>query len=248
MIKFFNNKVISLFISVLFVVGLFLYLGFASVDSLNFGPYLSDFGGLLWRGFLNTILVSMIALFFSLVIGFLLYQISQTKVQIAKDLVFLFSEIVYGTPLLVMIILMVFFIGPALSIEDWPTLGIAGIILYMAPYMKNVFVSSFSTISKDQYMAMDLFGFNSFQRYRYLIFPQVIRALMPPLMNNFSLIIKGSALLSIIGYSELFSIVSVVQSRTFLFVEGYLLLWALYLCITIPLSQFSSWLERKFRT
>jgi polar amino acid transport system permease protein len=203
---------------------------------------------LLWRGFLNTILVSMIALFFSLVIGFLLYQISQTKVQIAKDLVFLFSEIVYGTPLLVMIILMVFFIGPVLSIEDWPTLGIAGIILYMAPYMKNVFVSSFSTISKDQYMAMDLFGFNSFQRYRYLIFPQVIRALMPPLMNNFSLIIKGSALLSIIGYSELFSIVSVVQSRTFLFVEGYLLLWALYLCITIPLSQFSSWLERKFRT
>jgi polar amino acid transport system permease protein len=81
-----------------------------------------------------------------------------------------------------------------------------------------------------------------------LIFPQVIRALMPPLMNNFSLIIKGSALLYVLAFNELYNIITIIQYRTFLFVEGYLLLWMLYLCITIPLSQLSNWLERKFRT
>jgi polar amino acid transport system permease protein len=143
---------------------------------------------------------------------------------------------------------MAFLIGPTFNTYNRPLLGILGLILYIAPYMKNVFVSAFSTITKDQVMAMDLFGFNSFQRYRYLIFPQVIRALMPPLMNNFSLIIKGSALLYVLAFNELYNIITIIQYRTFLFVEGYLLLWVLYLCITIPLSQLSNWLERKFRT
>src|SRR6056297_673077 len=95
-------------------------------------------------------------------------------------------------------------------------------------------------------MAMDLFGFTAFQRYFYIIIPQVIRILMPPLMNNFSLIIKGSALLYIISYPELFQAIDSAQARTFAYVEGYLLLWLLYLIITIPLSQLTKLIERKW--
>jgi polar amino acid transport system permease protein len=95
-------------------------------------------------------------------------------------------------------------------------------------------------------MAMDLFGFTPFQRYRYIIIPQVIRILMPPLMNNFSLIIKGSALLNVLSYNEIFYGVVVAQSKTFAFIEGYVLMWALYLIITIPLSQLTRFIERKW--
>jgi polar amino acid transport system permease protein len=112
--------------------------------------------------------------------------------------------------------------------------------------MKNVFKSGFSSISDEQYMAMDLFGFTAIQRYIYIIIPQVIRILMPPLMNNFSLIIKGSALLYIISYPELFQVINTAQSRSFAFVEGYLLLWISYLVITIPLSQITKLIERKW--
>jgi polar amino acid transport system permease protein len=69
---------------------------------------------------------------------------------------------------------------------------------------------------------------------------------MPPMMNNFSLIIKGSALLNVLSFNELYYTVVVAQSKTFLFIEGYVLMWILYLIITIPLSQFTKFIERKW--
>jgi polar amino acid transport system permease protein len=140
---------------------------------------------------------------------------------------------------------MAFLIGPAFGSFNRPFLGILGLVLYISPYMKNVFKSSFSSIPKDQYMAMDLFGFTPWQKYQYIIIPQVIRILMPPLMNNFSLIIKGSALLYLLAYPELYYGIYVAQSQSFLFVEGYILLWILYLVITIPLSQITKYIEKK---
>jgi polar amino acid transport system permease protein len=95
-------------------------------------------------------------------------------------------------------------------------------------------------------MAMDLFGFSSYQRYRYIIIPQVIRMLMPPLMNNFSLIIKGSALLNVITYRELFYEIAQMTNNNFRFVEGFLTMWALYLAITIPLSQLTKFIDRRY--
>jgi polar amino acid transport system permease protein len=69
---------------------------------------------------------------------------------------------------------------------------------------------------------------------------------MPPLMNNFSLIIKGSALLNVLSFNDLYYSILIAQSKTFAFVEGYLLMWALYLIITIPLSQLTKYIERKW--
>jgi polar amino acid transport system permease protein len=177
-----------------------------------------------------------------------MYLLSISKSLFFRALVDVFTEIIYGTPLLVMIVLMAFLIGPAFGNFNRPFLGITGLILYISPYMKNVFQSSFSSIPKDQFMAMDLFGFTPRQRYQYIIIPQVIKVLMPPLMNNFSLMVKGSALLYVLAYAELYYAINIVQSRTFLFVEGYILLWGLYLVITIPLSQLSKWLERKLQS
>jgi polar amino acid transport system permease protein len=137
-------------------------------------------------------------------------------------------------------------IGPAFNIYQRNLAGIISLIIYITPYMKNVYQSAFSSISNDQFMAMDLFGFTSYQRYRYIIIPQVVRILMPPLMNNFSLIIKGSALLNILAFNEIYYTILLANSITFAFVEGYLLMWALYLIITIPLSQLTKYIERKW--
>jgi len=194
----------------------------------------------------NTIYVSIIALIGSLVLGFVLYLFSISKVKYLKALDDVFTEIIYGTPLLVLIVVTAFVIGPAFNVYQRNILGVLALVIYMTPYMKNVYKSAFSSISDEQYMAMDLFGFTPFQRYRYIIIPQVIRILMPPMMNNFSLIIKGSALLNVLSYNELYYAVRVAQSKTFAFVEGYILMWVLYLIITIPLSQLTKYIERKW--
>jgi polar amino acid transport system permease protein len=248
-LKNFKTFLVSKFFA--YILALITFIGFlvfviASRDTqFDLTKLIGEYGNLIFRGFFNTIWISLITLVGSLIVGFILYVLSLSKIYYFVALVDVFTEIIYGTPLLVMIILMAFLIGPAFDNFDRPFLGITGLILYIAPFMKNVFKSGFSSIPKDQYMAMDLFGFNVFQRYQYIIIPQVIRILMPPFMNNFSLIIKGSALLYLLAFPELYYGIYVAQSRSFLFVEGYILLWMLYLVITVPLSQFTKWIEKK---
>jgi polar amino acid transport system permease protein len=242
------KKVINYIVAISLFVALIAYVILVRDANFTLEPLYEDYWRLLFQGFLNTLYVSFIALLGSLILGFIMYLMSISKSLFFRAFVDVFTEIIYGTPLLVMIVLMAFLIGPAFGNFNRPFLGVTGLILYISPYMKNVFQSSFSSIPKDQYMAMDLFGFTGWQRYQYIIIPQVIKVLMPPLMNNFSLIVKGSALLYVLAYAELYYAINIVQSRTFLFVEGYILLWGLYLLITIPLSQLSKWLERKLQS
>ncbi|MFP4330415.1 MAG: amino acid ABC transporter permease [Alkalispirochaetaceae bacterium] len=205
-------------------------------------PYSRD----ILQGFRRTVWVSLFSLVGSTTLGFLFYLLSVSKVRYFRALTDVFTEIIYGTPLLVMIMIMAFVIGPAFGSTSRAPMGIFGLIIYITPYMTNIYKSAIASIGAEQYMAMDLFGFTPYQRYRYIIIPQVVRILMPPLMNNFSLIIKGSALLNVLSYRELFYEVQLMTNNNFRFVEGFLLMWFLYLVITIPLSQVTKWIDRRW--
>jgi polar amino acid transport system permease protein len=235
--------------SYIFSLGVFVILGVFVVSRQlrpfqlsAIGPYLPN----IQSGFVNTIWVSLISLFGSVILGFLFYLLTTSKLQFFQAFTDTFTEIIYGTPLLVMIMIMAFVIGPAFGTFNRTLTGTLGLIIYITPYMTNIFKSTFGSIGEEQYMAMDLFGFSSYQRYRYIIIPQVIRMLMPPLMNNFSLIIKGSALLNVITYRELFYEIAQMTNNNFRFVEGFLTMWALYLAITIPLSQLTKFIDRRY--
>lgn len=239
------SKFISYVLAILTVLALVIFVVTRQVENFSLASF-SPYQDLLTSAVLNTILVSLLSLLGSLVLGFIFYLFSISKVKYLNALTDVFTEIIYGTPLLVLVVISAFLIGPAFGTYNRNLMGLIALILYMSPYMKNVYQSAFSSISRDQYMTMDLFGFSSFQRYRYIIIPQVIRILMPPMMNNFSMIIKGSALLNVLSYNELYYAIRVAQSQTFRFVEGYVLMWVLYLAITIPLSQFAKMVERKW--
>jgi len=254
-----RDRTLNILAYVLVFISIFLFILFVanSIDR-DFRFYLiyKDHFGTLFRGFLNTIWISLVVLLGSMVLGFLFFRMSKSTIPYLgaylKAFTNVFTEIIYGTPLLVLIVVSAFVIAPAFNIFSIsPTVrrilsGIFSLIIYITPYMKNVYQSAFSSIGNDQFMAMDLFGFTSYQRYRYIIIPQVVRILMPPLMNNFSLIIKGSALLNILAFNEIYYTILLANSITFAFVEGYLLMWALYLIITIPLSQLTKYIERKW--
>jgi len=92
---------------------------------------------------------------------------------------------------------------------------------------------------------MTVFGFTPFQKYRYIIIPQILRVVIPPLIGNLTIIVKGSALLNFISVPELYNQVTTAQSTTYAVVEGYLLLGVLYLIITIPLIRITKFFEKK---
>jgi len=237
------SKIISYVLAVLTVATFVLFVVLRQTSSFSFSSFI-PYQDMISEAILNTIIVSVLSLFGSLIIGFIFYLFSISKMKYLNALTDVFTEIIYGTPLLVLIVITAFVIGPAFGTYNRNALGFTALVIYMAPYMKNVYKSAFSSISRDQYMTMDLFGFTPFQRYRYIIIPQVIRILMPPMMNNFSMIIKGSALLNVLSFNELYYAIRVAQSQTFAFVPGYILMWLLYLAITIPLSQVTKYVER----
>lgn len=239
------NKIISYILAILTVASFILFVVLRQTTDFSITQFF-DYREMIIEGILNTILVSLLSLLGSLVLGFIFYLFSISKIKYLNALTDVFTEIIYGTPLLVLVVITAFVIGPAFGSFQRNALGFSALVFYMTPYMMNVYKSAFSSISRDQYMTMDLFGFTPYQRYRYIIIPQVIRILMPPMMNNFSMIIKGSALLNVLSYNELYYAIRVAQSKTFAFVEGYLLMWVLYLLLTIPLSQLTKMIERKW--
>lgn len=239
------NQALNYFFAIaVFVTGA-MYVAIRQPRSLDFSGVIAR-SAIIRAAFLTTVQVSFIALVGSMVLGLLFYFFSISKSGFLKAFTNVFTEIIYGTPLLVMIFMMGYPVRASLNVASSPTMGLVGLTIYITPYMTNIFKAAFSSIPDEQYMAMELFGFNSFQRYRYIIIPQVIRVLTAPLMNNFSLIIKGSALLNIVAtreiYYELFSWRQ-FTGRSF---EAFVVMWFLYLAITLPLSQLTKYIERRW--
>ena len=85
------------------------------------------------------------------------------------------------------------------------------------------------------------------QTYRFVVFPQVLRQILPPLAGQFSSLIKDSSLLYIIGIPELTFAANQVNSATYSTFESFVPLGACYLVLTLPVSLWTKRLENKAR-
>lgn len=195
---------------------------------------------------LTTLWISLLTLLASMIGGFFFFLALQSENVFLRTLVNAFKEIVMGTPLLVMIFVVVYVFGASLGIREKSVLGIMALTAYMTPYIANSFLTASSVVDRDQYMVMDLYHFNLVQRYRYVIIPQMVKPLIPSVINNLSSIIKGSALLKIVSVGEISYVITVISNKSYANIEGYLVMWVMYLGITIPMSLLASYLGRRF--
>lgn len=206
-----------------------------------------EYSGLLKEAFKNTIVISLFAVLFGTVLGFILYLLRESRIYFLKSAANIFIEVMMGTPLLVLVFITSFFIGEAFNYSEDYVLGILALTAYIGPYMANMFKGAIESIDPQQYVVMDLYGFTGFQKYRYIILPQIAMRMMPPLMNNLSYAIKGSSLLYVTAVTEIFYAIKIIQSKTYAYSEGYLVLWLAYLAITIPLTLLNKYIESRQR-
>ncbi|MFA9422296.1 MAG: ABC transporter permease subunit [Sedimentibacter sp.] len=195
---------------------------------------------------IRTIELSILTLILSMVIGFLIFLMTESSNVFLKTISVIYRELIMGTPLLVLVFVVVYIIGVALNMHDKMSLGFLALTLYMSPYMTNSYEGAYKTIDQNQFIVMDFYGFNLVQKYRYFILPQMIKPVMPGLINNLSGIIKGTSILSTIAITEIFYTISVISNKTYRYIEGYFILWIVYLVITIPLSLIAKYLSNKW--
>lgn len=239
-----NNKEILWYIIIItiFVIGMICSILFTT-NNPRYDLILEN-SKLLTTAFYNTISISLLTLFGGLVIGFVLFVMMRSKIIPLKVLATVFNELIMGTPLLVMIFVVVYVVGTVTGGEKI-TLGVWALILYNSPYIANAYETTASVVDRDQYVVMDLYNFKWYDRYRYIIIPQMVKPFIPSLINNLSSVIKGSALLNVISVQEITYITTITASRNFAFIEGYYVMWVMYLVVTIPLSILAKYLVKK---
>ncbi len=207
---------------------------------------LYDFRVRISQGFFNTITLSIVSLVLSLIIGFLSAVGNRSRFLPVSYLCRTYIQFIRGTPLIMQIYLFFYIIGTAWGIENRFISGVIILSIFEGAYISEIIRGGLESIGKTQLESAAAVGFSRSQTLRFVIMPQLIKRILPSLAGQFSSIIKDSSLLSIISVIELTQTMREVSATNFALFECYIFLGLLYLCLTLPLSSFTRWMERRF--
>lgn len=237
------KKTINLAISLLLLLGLFLL---ALGDYTMKWSSLSSYGGKLIDGYKMTLVITFFAMIISLVLGFIIAFLNNSRILIIHYLSKIYVEIIRGTPFLVQIIFFFYIITPSLGLDNRYFIGVSILAIFSSAYVSEIIRAGIESIGKSQHEASRAVGFTTFQKYRYVILPQVITRILPSLTGQLSSLVKDSSLLSVIAVSEFTLNIQEITAINFRTYENYVVLAVGYLLITFPISVISRKLERKF--
>ncbi|WP_100400765.1 amino acid ABC transporter permease [Bacillus sp. FJAT-44742] len=204
----------------------------------------------LLQGLQYTLLITFVGVFFGFIIGaiFGLMRISNNK--LVYGIATVYVEIVRGTPLLAQIFFLYFGLPELLGVNlDKLTASILAIALNAGAYIAEIVRGSVQSVEKGQAEAGRSLGLSSSQTMRYIIWPQALKRMIPPLGNQFIISLKDTSLFSAIAVTDILYQGRQYASGTFVYFEPYLMVCVFYLIITIPsmviLRRYERRLERE---
>ena len=197
-------------------------------------------------GFRMTIIISVFSLLLSILIGIFFGLARSFPFVPLRILARFYVEGIRGTPLLVQILIFFYVIANAMGINNRFVAGIVIMSIFSGAYIAEIIRSGVESISESQLETARSLGFSRGQIYRFIIFPQVISRILPPLAGQFASLIKDSSLLSIIAIKEFTMAAREVNANTFSTLESYIPLAVGYLLLTLPISYLTKYLERKY--
>lgn len=200
-----------------------------------------------WNGWLLTLGISALALVGSTVIGVLAALARRSKILVIRYLSIIYIEFVRGTPFLVLIFLLWFGMPQVTQQASRLFVGVLALSLFAGAYIAEMVRSGIESVGASQRESARAIGLTSLQTYRFVIFPQALRHILPPLAGQFASLIKDSSLLFVIGLPEVTYTAQQINSATYSTLESFLPLALAYLVLTIPISLASKVLEARFR-
>ncbi len=226
------------------------------------------------EGIRFTILVTITAYFFALILGLTTALMQLSDNVFFRNLAQLYVQIIRGVPILVQIfywgiVIFPVFLVPAVrslgeSLAASGTLpadnyfvdfrvsllirGIVALAFSYGAFSSEIFRAGIQSIEKGQREAAKALGLNWFQAFRFIIFPQAVRRVLPPMGNDFIAMLKESSLVSVLGVGEITQLGKKYAAASFLFPETYNTVAFLYLSMTLLLSMGVRYMERRLKT
>ncbi len=192
-------------------------------------------------GYKLTVLISICALGLSLLVGLLSALAGRSRLLVLRQINRVYIDLVRGTPLLVQILVLYYVTANALNIDDRNVCGVLILSFSYGAYISEIVRAGIESIGKSQLESAKAIGLTPVQTYRYVIFPQATRQVLPALAGQLVSLVKDSALLSTISVAEFTQKARETSSNTASELDCYVVLAAGYLLLTLPVA----WLTRR---
>lgn len=162
----------------------------------------------------------------------------------------IYTDFFRGVPL-ILVIYMIGFGVPGLGLKFFSaqsdiTYGVAALVLVYSAYVAEVYRAGIESIHESQTAAARSLGLSRWQSMRFIILPQAIRRVVPPLLNDFIGLQKDTALISVLGPIEAARAAQIYGAANFNY-TSYLVAAVLFILVTIPLTRFTDYLIRRDR-
>lgn len=232
--------------------------GDINIDTTFFLKYLFNPPAIIWQGLWLTIWISVVAQALGVAVGLLIALCIRSKRSWLRGFGKFYVWAWRGTPLLVQLVLIYtgvaaagFYKYPDIQLGFFTLTGplqaaLIALSLNEAAYMAEIFRAALSSIDKGQYDASRALGMRPFTAMRWIILPQAARMVIPPLGNEFTLMIKGTSLLAVLGIRELFGTIQQLNAATFRTFELFIIAAIWYLILTTIMGFVQKRLEAHY--
>lgn len=204
----------------------------------------------LLKGVRTTIFVTLVSYIMACALGLGLALMAGSRSLVLRQIARFYVEVMRGIPILVLLLYVAFVLAPALvaawnalglpeaRTRDFPLLWRAIIALFLAysAFLAEVFRAGLQSVAAGQIEAARALGLNGRQRFRFIVWPQALRTILPPLGNDFVAMLKDSSLVSVLGVADITQLGKVLAAGNFRYFETYNVVALVYLTMTISLS------------
>jgi polar amino acid transport system permease protein len=212
-----------------------------------------------WDGLLLTIFVTVTSFLLVLFAGLIAGLGRLSKNRLIFGLTSLYVELIRGIPLLVQL-LWWFFAFPMIiqnvgrslnfsalaAFQPAPVaMAIFGLVFCYGAYMSEIYRAGIQSIPRGQMEAARSLGMNYFQAMRYVILPQAVKVILPPVGNEFIALLKDSSLISAVAVADMTRRGREFTASTFMPIETYMMIALLYLVLTLVSARIVTWIENR---
>ena len=195
-----------------------------------------------------TIQITVLSTAIGFVIGLIVGVARISNLRVLRMLAEVYVEFFRGTPLLVQIFLFYFALPVITGQRIDPFIAaISACGINSGAYVAEIFRAGIQSVDDGQMEAGRSLGMTWLQTMRYIIVPQAFKRVIPPLGNEFIAMLKDSSLVSVIGFEELTRRGQLIIAKTYGSFEIWMSVAVIYLVMTLTISRFVAYLERRFR-
>jgi His/Glu/Gln/Arg/opine family amino acid ABC transporter permease subunit len=196
-------------------------------------------------GLPETVTVAIGSFLFALVFGLVIALLRISPWRVLRFLAIAYIEFFRGTPALVQLFV-IYFGFPDVGFQPSPfEAAIIGLGLNGAAYLAEIYRAGIESIHRGQMEAALSLGLTPWRAMRYIVLPQALRTMLPPITNFAIVLLKDTAIVFAVGVVEIMALARNLVTETLQSAVIYLIAGLIYLCMTIPMARLAAHLERE---